>query len=74
MVSKREILSLYKRILKTGNETIKYTNKEYFRRRIREEFEMADEIVGDKKQKDFIRNKMYEKGVEFLEKKIGGII
>lgn len=74
MVTKRDILSLYRRILKTGNETIRFTNKEYFKRRVREEFEMAEEIVGDKKQRDLIRDKMYGKGVEFLEKKIGGII
>lgn len=73
-ISKRDVLSLYRKILRKGNESLQYTNKEYFRRRIREEFEMADQMIGDSKKRQTIREKMYRKGMEFLNSNIGGII
>ncbi|KAL9654296.1 hypothetical protein ABK040_010327 [Willaertia magna] len=73
MVSKQDVLSLYRKILKQGMTTIKYSNKDYFKKRIREEFEVASKIV-NKKERAVLQDKMYKKGLEFLEKNIGGIV
>jgi len=75
VVTKRDVLSLYRKILRKGNQTIKYSNIDYFKRRIREEFEMANDMsIGDKKKRNLIREKMYRKGEEFLNNNNGGII
>jgi hypothetical protein len=95
-VTKFEILSLYRRILRKGDKQIKFSNKEYFRKKIRKEFEMVSTSIGKEDyfqqqnvddgddndnegmntniNKEILKRKMFEKGVEFLNKDLGGVI
>jgi hypothetical protein len=67
-ITKEMVLSLYRNILKSSNK-LKYTDKDYFKRRVRQEFELIGKTKHFSEQ---TRAKMYKKGVEFLRD--GGII
>lgn len=64
-----DALLLYRRLLKMGQSTLTLTDKDYFRRKVRYEFE----VVG-RKTSSRVRGLMFEKGVWLLENKLGGII
>lgn len=65
--SSQKVLQLYRQILKEGR-SLKYTDYEFFRRSIRRDFERQRDEVEAKVIKE-----QYEKGIYFLETKLGGL-
>lgn len=65
--SSQKVLQLYRQILKEGR-SLKYTDYEFFRRSIRRDFERQKDEVEAK-----VIQEQYEKGIYFLETKLGGL-
>ncbi|KAL7700453.1 hypothetical protein N2W54_005181 [Lotmaria passim] len=60
---------LYRRLLKEGYKTLVVTDKDYFRRKVRYEFEVTSRQTSSR-----VRGIMFEKGHWMVENKLGGII
>lgn len=68
-IPKTQILSLYRKLLKKGNEQLVYTSKEFYRKRLRMEFQTVATKVDPK-----VRAKMFQKGEELLRTNLGGLM
>lgn len=64
-----EATRLYRQLLKTGRRQLALTDKEYFRRKLRYEFE----VVG-RKTSSRVRGLMFEKGRWMLRNQLGGLL
>ncbi|XP_050431838.1 MIEF1 upstream open reading frame protein [Adelges cooleyi] len=62
-VTSLQVLKLYKELLKYGSN-LKLTNKNYYQRRIKEEFKQ-NKLLSDPKEIQF----SYDKGQELLKRK-----
>lgn len=65
----REAKLLYRKLLKMGEETLTVTDKDYFRRMVRQEFEVTARRTSAR-----VRGIMFEKGKWMLKNKLGGIV
>ncbi|KPI84622.1 hypothetical protein ABL78_6327 [Leptomonas seymouri] len=60
---------LYRRLLKEGYKTLVVTDKNFFRRKVRYEFEVTSRQTSSR-----VRGVMFEKGQWLLDNKLGGIL
>lgn len=60
---------LYRHMLKEGYRTLRLTDKDFFRRKLREEFEITSRQTSSR-----VRGLMFEKGQWMLKNNMGGII
>jgi hypothetical protein len=61
--------SLYRRLIKEGNRTLVCTDKEYFRQKVRDEFEVTARQTSAR-----VRGIMFEKGLWMVDNKLGGLV
>ena len=59
---------LYRRMLKEGYKTLQLTDKEYYKAKLRFEFEVTARQTSSR-----VRGLMYEKGQWMLKNKLGGL-
>lgn len=64
----RAVLLLYRNLLREGN-SLKFTERDFYWRTIRKEFERERDEVEVKRIKE-----QYEKGMYFLKSKMGGLL
>ncbi|KAG5509394.1 hypothetical protein JKF63_06704 [Porcisia hertigi] len=60
---------LYRRLLKEGYKTLVVTEKDFYRRKVRYEFEVTSRQTSSR-----VRGIMFEKGQWLLENRLGGIV
>ncbi|CCW67911.1 unnamed protein product [Phytomonas sp. Hart1] len=61
--------SLYRQLLKKGKKDLVITDNEYFRRKVRFEFEVTSRQTSAR-----VRGIMYEKGLWMLKNRLGGLM
>lgn len=61
--------SLYRQLLKAGRSTLICTDKEYYRQKLREEFEVTARQTSGR-----VRGIMFEKGQWMVQNKLGGLV
>ncbi|CUG05867.1 Hypothetical protein, putative [Bodo saltans] len=61
--------SLYRRMIKEARKTLVCTDQEYFRLKVREEFEVTARQTSSR-----VRGIMYEKGQWMVQNRLGGIV
>lgn len=66
--SRASVLSLYRALLRQGRE-LRYTDRDFFLATIRREFRKNQKL-----QDPVARERQLEKGLVFLQSKLGGII
>ncbi|KAI9095532.1 hypothetical protein DFS34DRAFT_182067 [Phlyctochytrium arcticum] len=67
-VQRKEVLSLYRRLLATSRQLV-YTDKDYYRLRIQEAFRENQNVSDPSRQL-----RLYNRGQFILDNKIGGLI
>ena len=67
--SPRQAATLYRQLLKTGNSTLVATDKDFFRRKVRDEFEITARRTSAR-----VRGIMYEKGQWMVANSLGGLL
>ncbi|CAD2222641.1 hypothetical protein AGDE_01185 [Angomonas deanei] len=65
----QQATQLYRRLLKEGEKQLKVTDKDFFRRKVKLEFEVTSRQTSAR-----VRGIMYEKGCWMCEHKLGGIV
>lgn len=64
-----EACRLYRQLLRMGNQTLVVTDKKYFQKMVRYEFEVTARRTSAR-----VRGIMFEKGKWMLENKLGGLV
>lgn len=67
--SPQQARSLYREMLREGYNTITLTDKQYYKKKLREEFEVTARLTSAR-----VRGMMYEKGKWMLKNNLGGIM
>ena len=67
--TRTQALALYRALLKTAQRDLRFTDKGYFQKTVRREFETTARRTTGR-----VRGLMYEKGVWMLENKLGGLL
>ncbi|KAI8896478.1 hypothetical protein BC833DRAFT_597428 [Globomyces pollinis-pini] len=65
LVSKQRIISLYRQLIRQ-TKTLQYSDSEYVKNRITNEFR-KNQLVKDNKE-------LYETGIRFMNTRLGGIV
>ena len=65
----RQAIVLYRQMLKEGHKTLVLTDKNYYKRMLRQEFEVTARQTSSR-----VRGMMYEKGKWMLTCKLGGLL
>ena len=65
----QDATTLYRHMLKEGYKTLELTDKKFFKKKLREEFEITARQTSSR-----VRGLMYEKGQWMLKNKMGGLM
>jgi hypothetical protein len=67
--SPQQAAVLYRQLLKTADDVLVCTDKDYFRRKVRHEFEVTARMTSSR-----VRGLMYEKGQWLVRNELGGVM
>uniref|UniRef100_A0A7S1Q2I6 Complex 1 LYR protein domain-containing protein n=1 Tax=Neobodo designis TaxID=312471 RepID=A0A7S1Q2I6_NEODS len=67
--SPAQAVALYRQLLKVAEKTLVCTDKAYFRRKVRHEFEVTARMTSSR-----VRGIMYEKGQWLVKNDLGGVM
>ncbi|KND01843.1 uncharacterized protein SPPG_03633 [Spizellomyces punctatus DAOM BR117] len=67
-IDRTQILRLYRRLL-SSSRTLRYTDQDYFRFRIREAFRQNQDVTDSARQE-----RLFKRGVFMLENERGGLV